>query len=98
MKFTGKWLRFLTLTLILVTVVGLLHVALAKTYIARNVLDYEKVWHIDGSVTLYIIKRGHDFAYHTNPEDHKHTDPIFRITLKNVLCRSAECSTCTPTE
>ena len=97
MKFTGKWLQFLTFTLILVTVVGLLHVALAKTYIARNVLAYEKIWHTDGSVTLLVIKRGHDFAYHTNLESHKHADAIFQITLKNVLCRLRECLTCNPT-
>ena len=99
MKFTGKWLQFLTLVLILVTVtVGLLQVARAKTYIARNTVVYEKVWHANGSVTLYLIENGYDFAYHTNHEAHEHTNPIYRITLKNVLCSFAQCLTCSSTE
>ena len=97
MKFTGKWLQFLTFVLILVTItVGLLHVARAKPYIAKNVFVYEKVWHANGFVTLQLIKNGQHFGYHTYPEAHKHTNPIYQITLKNILCRSVECLTCIP--
>lgn len=99
MKFSDNWLRLITLVLILATItVGLLHVARAKRYIAKNAVEYHKVWHANGSVTLTLFKNGQHFAYHTNPEAHKHGTPIYQITLKNTLCRSIKCSTCNPTQ
>lgn len=99
MKFSDNLRQLIMLMLIVVTVIaGLLHVAPAKPYIARNVVAYEKVWHADGSLMLNLSKNGHDFAYHTNPETHRHPPPIYQITLKNVLCQDANCLTCNPTK
>ena len=98
MKFSDNWLQLITLVLILVTITGgLLHVARAKPYIAKNVVEYRKVWHANGSVTLNLSKNGQHFAYHTNPEEHRHSTPIYQITLKNILCHYAKCLTCNPT-
>ena len=97
MKFPGFWRQLMILVLILATV-GLLHVADSKCYVAKNAVEYWKVWHANGSVTLTLSKNGQHFAYHTNPEAHKHGTPIYHITLKNVLCDNAQCSTCEPTQ
>ena len=97
MKFSDNWRQLIILVLILATV-GLLHVARAKRYIAKNAVGYQKVWHTNGSVTLMLFKNGQHFAYHTNPEEHKHGTPIYQITLKNVLCDNANCPTCDPTQ
>lgn len=99
MKFTDKRLQLICLVLIFVAItIVLLRVAPAKPYIAKNAVVYEKVWHADGSVTLHLSKNTLNFAYHTTPEAHKHTYPIYQITLKNVLCRLVKCPTCNPTE
>lgn len=97
MRFSDNWLRLITLVLILATV-GLLHVARAKRYVAKNAVEYWKFWHTNGSVTLMLSKNGQHFAYHTNPEAHKHGTPIYQITLKNVLCDNVKCATCNPAQ
>ena len=97
MKFSDNWPQLIILVLILATV-SLLHVADSKRYVAKNAVEYWKVWHDNGSVTLTLSKNGQHFAYHTNPESHKHDTPIYQITLKNVLCDNAKCSTCDPTQ